>query len=347
MQDKSKTCADNFSINSLFILRKNNCIKKRAIKIVVLSGIVKLRTTGNANPVLFYYKTLTCLPAKAGYQLIMIYTILIDCTDAKGLVHKITGVLYHNELNVESNHEFVQPETNRFFMRTEIVGAMDADKITNGLQGILPSDANIVISEKRKKRIVILVTKEYHCIGELLVKNQFGDLNAEVVGVIGNHDVLRVFTEQFGLPFFHITHEGKTREAHELEILSKITELNPDFIVLAKYMRILSADFVKHYSNRVINIHHSFLPAFIGANPYRQAYQRGVKIIGATAHFVNDNLDEGPIIVQNVISADHSQNPQELAQMGRDVEKLTLAKALKLVFDDRVFVSGNKTIIFD
>jgi formyltetrahydrofolate deformylase len=277
----------------------------------------------------------------------MTHTILIDCSDAKGLVHKITGVLYHNELNVQSNHEFVEPETNRFFMRTDIVGDMDVDKISNGLQGILPSDANISIIEKRKKRIVLLVTKEHHCLGELLVRNHFGELNAEVVGVIGNHAVLQKFTEQFGLPFFFITHEGKSRETHETEVLAKISELNPDYIVLAKYMRILSSDFVKNYNNRIINIHHSFLPAFIGANPYRQAYERGVKIIGATAHFVNDNLDEGPIIVQNVIPTDHSQDPQEMAQMGRDVEKIALAKALKLVFDDRVFVSGNKTIIFD
>jgi formyltetrahydrofolate deformylase len=277
----------------------------------------------------------------------MTHTILIDCSDAKGLVHKITGVLYHNELNVQSNHEFVEPETNRFFMRTDIVGEMDVDKIANGLQGILPSDANISIIEKRKKRIVLLVTKEHHCLGELLVRNHFGELNAEVIGVIGNHEILKTFTEQFGLPFFYITHEGKSRETHEKEVLFKISELNPDYIVLAKYMRILSSDFVKNYNNRIINIHHSFLPAFIGANPYRQAYERGVKIIGATAHFVNDNLDEGPIIVQNVIPTDHSQDPQEMTQMGRDVEKIALAKALKLVFDDRVFVSGNKTIIFD
>jgi formyltetrahydrofolate deformylase len=277
----------------------------------------------------------------------MTHTILIDCSDAKGLVHKITGVLYHNELNVQSNHEFVEPETNRFFMRTDIVGEMDVDKIANGLQGILPTDANVSIIEKRKKHIVLLVTKEHHCLGELLVRNHFGELNAEVIGVIGNHAVLKTFTEQFGMPFFFITHEGKSREAHEAEVLSKISELNPDYIVLAKYMRILSSDFVKNYNNRIINIHHSFLPAFIGANPYRQAYERGVKIIGATAHFVNDNLDEGPIIVQNVIPTDHSQDPQEMTQMGRDVEKIALAKALKLVFDDRVFVSGNKTIIFD
>ncbi|NJN35464.1 MAG: formyltetrahydrofolate deformylase [Saprospiraceae bacterium] len=171
--------------------------------------------------------------------------------------------------------------------------------------------------------------------------------NAEILGVIGNHNVLQKLTEQLDIPFHFISHEDKTRETHEQEILLKIKELQPDFLILAKYMRILSAEFVQHFENKIINIHHSFLPAFIGANPYRQAYERGVKIIGATAHFVNNNLDEGPIIIQNVIPADHTHSPSEMAQMGRDVEKLALAKALKLVFDNRVFVSGNKTIIFD
>ena len=277
----------------------------------------------------------------------MIHTILIDCSDAKGLVHKITGVLYHNDLNVVSNHEFVQPETGRFFMRTEIDGNMDAARIHKGLSGILPTDAQVLITEKRKKRVVILVTKEHHALGELLIRHQFGELNAEVVAVIGNHDVLRDFVGQFGLSFVHISHVDKTREAHEAAVLAKIDRIKPDFIILAKYMRILSSDFVKHYPNQIVNIHHSFLPAFIGANPYRQAYERGVKIIGATAHFVNNHLDEGPIIMQQVIPTDHTQSPQEMTQMGRDVEKITLAKALKLVFEDRVFVSGNKTIIFD
>ncbi len=277
----------------------------------------------------------------------MTHTILIDCSDAKGLVHKVSGVLYHNDLNLIANYEFVEEETKRFFMRTEIEGEMDAERIQNGLQGILPTDAQILISEKKKKKVVILVTKEHHCLGELLVRHQFGDLNAEILAVIGNHDVLKNFTERFDIPFYFITHENKTREQHEAEILAKIKEINPKFLILAKYMRILSPEFVQNYDNRIVNIHHSFLPAFIGANPYRQAYERGVKIIGATAHFVNNNLDEGPIIVQNVIPIDHTQSAQEMAQMGRDVEKLALAKALRLVFEDRVFVSGNKTIIFD
>ena len=277
----------------------------------------------------------------------MTHIILIDCADAKGLVHKITGVLYHNNLNVISNHEFVEAETGRFFMRTAIDGNLDSERIIGGLTGVLPENAHILISKKEKKRIIILVTKEHHALGELLIKHHFDELNAEILAVIGNHNVLKEFVEKFNIPFFFISHEGKTREAHEAEILSKMAEFKPDYVVLAKYMRVLTSAFVSPYNNRIINIHHSFLPAFIGANPYRQAYERGVKIIGATAHFVNNNLDEGPIIVQQIMPTDHTQSPQEMVQMGRDVEKLTLAKALKLVFDDAVFVSGNKTIIFD
>ncbi len=277
----------------------------------------------------------------------MTYTILIECPDAIGLIHAITGVLHRNQANIVSNHEFVEHDGNRFFMRTEIEGRVDKEKINKELGAILPPESSVFITEKRKKGIIILVTKEHHCLGELLVRNQFDELNARVLAVIGNHNDLENFTRQFLVPFHTISHENKSRESHEKELLSTINQYAPDYLILAKYMRILSQEFIGMYPNRIINIHHSFLPAFVGANPYRQAYERGVKIIGATAHFVNDNLDEGPIIVQQVIPTDHSLSVQEMSQMGRDVEKITLAKALKLVFDDRIFVSRNKTIIFD
>jgi formyltetrahydrofolate deformylase len=273
--------------------------------------------------------------------------VLIDCSDEQGLVHKITGVFYHNHLSVVSNHEFVETENSRFFMRSEVEGDVDESRILNGLKGILPEDANIRIAPKAKKNIVILVTKEHHCIGELLIRNQFDELNANILAVIGNHDTLSDLVGRFDIPFHFVTHEGLSREAHEDAILNKIYSYMPDYVVLAKYMRILSDGFVGNYPNRIVNIHHSFLPAFIGANPYRQAYERGVKIIGATAHFVNGNLDEGPIIMQDVMTVNHSQSSVEMAQAGRDGEKIVLAKALKLVFDDSVFVSGNKTIIFE
>lgn len=273
--------------------------------------------------------------------------LLIDCADQKGLVHNITGVLYRQNVNIIGNQEFVEREQERFFMRTTFSGQVDEARILEELRQVLPADASIRLSSQQRKKIVLLVTKEQHCLGELLVRHQFDELNANILAVIGNHEVLKSFTHQFGVNFHFVDHENKSREQHEQEILEVVMRYNPDYLVLAKYMRILSPEFVQHFPNRIVNIHHSFLPAFIGANPYRQAYERGVKIIGATAHFVNSDLDEGPIIVQNVIPVDHTFALQDMMQSGRDVEKIVLARALKLVLNDKVAVIGNKTIVFD
>jgi len=276
-----------------------------------------------------------------------IYTLLIDCPDQKGLVHNITGVLFRQGVNVTGNQEFVEYEYNRFFMRTTFEGIVDEEEILKKLRKVLPVGTHIRLTLRRKKKLIVLVTKEQHCLGELLVRNQFSELNAEIAAVIGNHDTLEKFTHQFGVNFHRVPHENKTRERHESEIMEVVQRYRPDYLVLAKYMRILSPPFVAQFPNQIINIHHSFLPAFIGANPYRQAYERGVKIIGATAHFVNNDLDEGPIIVQNVIPVDHTYSVSDMMQSGRDVEKIVLARALKLVLDEKVAVAGNKTIIFD
>jgi formyltetrahydrofolate deformylase len=170
-------------------------------------------------------------------------------------------------------------------------------------------------------------------------------MNAEIQGVVANHDTLQQLSEQFGLPFDQVSAEGHSREAHEASMIEAIEQYEFDYIVMAKYMRILSNAFVSRYAHRIINIHHSFLPAFIGANPYRQAYERGVKVIGATAHFATEKLDEGPIIAQGTIPVDHTHNAMDMARSGRDVEKTVLANALHLLFEDRVFVQGNKTVI--
>lgn len=275
------------------------------------------------------------------------YILRIDCPDDKGLVHKITGVLYHHGLNVIRNDEFVDHSTGHFFMRTEFDGDCQTEKILNGIRGILPDTVNISLSTDDVKDVVLLATKEHHCLSELLVRNEFKDLNMNVLAVIANHEVLRSLTERFGIPFIFISHEGKTREQHEAEVWAAVQGYQSDYLVLAKYMRVLTPTFTNHFPNRIINIHHSFLPAFIGANPYRQAFERGVKIVGATAHFVNDNLDEGPILMQDVIHVDHTKSATEMAQAGRDVEKIVLARALKLVLEDRVFVKDNKTVIFE
>lgn len=276
-----------------------------------------------------------------------IYVLLIDCPDQKGLVHNITGVLYRQGVNVIGNQEFVEYEHNRFFMRTTFAGAVEESSLLRKMRKVLPAGASVRLVPERRKNIVLLVTKEQHCLAELLVRHQFGEINAHISAVVGNHDVLERFTHQFGVNYHHVPHEGRSREQHEAEIFEVVQRYKPDYLVLAKYMRILSPNFVARFPNQIVNIHHSFLPAFIGANPYRQAYERGVKIIGATAHFVNNDLDEGPIIIQNVIPVDHTFSVGDMMQSGRDVEKITLAKALKLVLEEKVVVVGNKTIIFD
>ncbi len=232
-------------------------------------------------------------------------------------------------------------------MRTEFSGDIDTDILLGEIKSVLPAQAEIRLTANTKKNIVILATKEYHCLSDLLVRHKFNDLNINICGVMSNYTSLEELTSKFEIPYFFIDHGGKSREAHEQEILTVVQQLNPHFLVLAKYMRILTPAFVKDYKNRIINIHHSFLPAFLGANPYQQAYERGVKIIGATAHFVNEVLDEGPIIAQSVIPVDHTHNAREMARAGRDVEKNVLAHALRLTCNEQVFVFENKTIIFD
>lgn len=273
-------------------------------------------------------------------------TILVHCQDEKGLIYKVTRVLFENGLNIVKNKEFVDENSNSFFMRTEAEGNADAVLLQQQLERVLPRGSNIEIVSDRKKRLVILATKENHCLGDLLMRNHFKEWNAEINAVLSNYDLLRDFTERFGISYHHVSANQLSREDHEQQLIEVIDGYSPDFIVLARYMRILTPGFVQHYQGRIINIHHSFLPAFIGAQPYLQAYNRGVKIIGATAHFVNENLDEGPIICQDVIPVDHTQNAGEMARAGKGVEKMVLAQAIKLVLEDRVMLSGNRTVIF-
>ena len=272
--------------------------------------------------------------------------LLIDCPDDKGLIAKVTNICYKHQLNISNNNEFVDFETKHFFMRTELQGIFNEETLLADLAFSLPEGANYrLIDADRKKRIVILVTKEAHCLGDILMKNYYGGLNVEIAAVIGNHDNLRTLVERFDLPYHYVSHEGLTRVEHDELLAQAIDQYTPDLIVLAKYMRVLNPEFVAHYPNRVINIHHSFLPAFIGANPYKRAYERGVKIIGATAHFINNELDEGPIIMQNVINVDHTYSAEMMMKAGRDVEKTVLSRALDLALHDRLFVYQNKTII--
>jgi formyltetrahydrofolate deformylase len=262
----------------------------------------------------------------------MKYILLIDSKDEKGLIYKISKILFENGINITNEQEFVDNENSKFFYRSEISGDVDIDKLKKSLQNTLPL-ANIKITKKRTKNVVILATKEAHALGDILIKHYSGDFDINIQCVIANRENLKDLVEKFNIPFYYINADNLDRVEHENKMLEIIQPLNPDLIILAKFMRILTPNFVEKFPNKIINIHHSFLPAFIGANPYKQAYKRGVKIIGATAHFVNNDLDDGPIIEQDITRVNHEMNWEEMRNKGRDIEKNVLSRAIKRQFD--------------
>jgi formyltetrahydrofolate deformylase len=275
------------------------------------------------------------------------YRVLIDANDAKGIVHKVSTVFYNYDLNILSNNEFVDKENNKFFMRSVVDGDVNSKELKASLITILSSDASVEVIEPTKKNIILMATKEMHALGDILIRHEAGELEANILAVISNYEHLESLVSKFDIPYITISHENLNREEHEKKIIECIESYeHVDYIVLAKYMRILTPLFVQTFEDKIINIHHSFLPAFIGANPYKQAYERGVKIIGATAHFVNNNLDEGPIIAQEIIHVDHAYSWKDMQRKGKDVEKIVLSRALKLALEDRIFVYANKTVIF-
>ena len=272
--------------------------------------------------------------------------LLTDCPDAKGLIAKITNICYKHQLNIIKNDEFVTHEQGRFFMRTVLEGRFNDETFLEDLDDALPEGAERRLVPAGRKRLVILVTKESHCLGDILMKSYSGAMDVEIAAVVGNYDTLADLTQKFGIPFHTVSHEGLSREEHEQQVMKVIDQYHPDYVVLAKYMRVLTPAFVAAYPRRIINIHHSFLPAFIGARPYQQAFDRGVKIIGATAHFVTNDLDEGPIIEQDVIHVNHAFSAEDMAKAGRDGERSVLSRALSYVLEEKVFVYGNRTVVF-
>lgn len=277
--------------------------------------------------------------------------VLVDCPDEVGLIHRITGVLQDRGLNIEANHEFVDPAARHFFFRAEVASARHeageaAAALRADLERVLPPAARVRVARDERRPIVLLASREPHCLGELLLLDAVGELPGRVVAVVSNHDLLAPLVARFAVPFHHVPVTDADRDAHEAALEAVLAAYAPDYLVLARYMRVLSSGFVARRPHRIVNIHHSFLPAFAGASPYRQAFARGVKVIGATAHFVTAELDAGPIIAQDVIAVDHTYTPERMAQAGRDVEKLVLARAVRLVLEERVFLHGDRTVVF-
>jgi formyltetrahydrofolate deformylase len=272
----------------------------------------------------------------------------LQCADQPGIVHAMTSAVLACNGNIIENQQFTDPTTNTFVMRTRFEtsqGLEGAEKSLNeGLSKFNPSLH--IRPTAQKPRALVMVTTESHCLRDLLYLEDLGELNIEIPLVISNREDLRTLVESHGIKFLFLPVTAENKVAQEAEILKQITELKIDFVVLARYMQILSSEFCNKMPGKIINIHHSFLPGFKGAKPYHQAHERGVKIIGASAHFVTSDLDEGPIIEQDVAHVTHVATPEELIAIGRDIERRVLAKAVKFYADDKVFIVGKRTVVF-
>jgi formyltetrahydrofolate deformylase len=272
----------------------------------------------------------------------------LQCEDQPGIVHAMTSAVLACGGNIIENQQFTDPTTNTFVMRTRFETSQGLDGATQSLnEGLSKFNPSLHIRPTAQKpRALVMVTKESHCLRDLLYLEDLGELNIEIPLVISNREDLRTLVESHGIKFLHLPVTTESKVSQEAEILKYIDELNIDFVVLARYMQIMSKDFCNKLPGKIINIHHSFLPGFKGAKPYHQAHERGVKIIGASAHFVTSDLDEGPIIEQDVAQVTHVATPDELIAIGRDIERRVLAKAVKFYADDKVFIVGKRTVVF-
>jgi formyltetrahydrofolate deformylase len=273
----------------------------------------------------------------------------LQCADQRGIVHAMTSSVLACQGNIIENQQFTDPVTNSFVMRTRFEASTSLDSAHNVLSdGLSKFNPELTIRDNASpKRALIMVTKESHCLRDLLYLLELGELPIQIPLVVGNHQELQGLVESHGIKFKYLPVSSESKESSEAQLLSLINSEQINFLVLARYMQILSSDFCGKLSNRIINIHHSFLPGFKGAKPYHQAHAKGVKIIGATAHFVTKDLDEGPIIEQDVAHVTHASTPEELIAIGRDIERRVLAKAVKLYAEDRIFIVGNRTVIFN
>jgi formyltetrahydrofolate deformylase len=275
---------------------------------------------------------------------------LIQCPDQKGLVASITGFFAQREYNILHCQQYTDVQNQQYFMRIQLEDELH----------ISHDELELQFSERAKElgliwsvrysdqpyRVALLVTRASHCPYDLLLRELEGELKCEIPLIIGNHPDLEEMAKQFGKPFYYLPISKQTKPQQEGQIKALLTEFDIDLVVMARYMQILSEQFVEEYAGKVINIHHGFLPAFQGAKPYHQAYERGVKIIGATSHYATADLDEGPIIEQDVVRVLHDNNPEDLVMIGKDIERLVLARAVKAHIEHRIIIYGRRTIVF-
>jgi len=277
------------------------------------------------------------------------YILTLSCADRPGIVHSVTSGLLDVEANINESAQYGDADSGRFFIRTAFESPVgDVEKICEAVRSNtahLEADLQ-VRPEGERCRVLIMVSAFDHCLVDLLYRWRIGDLPVDVVGVVSNHEVCRPIAEQYGVPFEHVAVSAESKPEAEARLLAIVKETDTDLVVLARYMQTLSNDLCRELSGRAVNIHHSFLPGFKGARPYHQAHTRGVKLIGATAHYVTADLDEGPIIEQDVVRVRHSDSADQLVGIGRDVERRVLAGAVRAHAEHRVFLTGSRTVVF-
>jgi formyltetrahydrofolate deformylase len=278
-------------------------------------------------------------------------TLLVTCPDRRGIVASLAQLLYGHGANILDSDQHTDPVAGMFFQRIRAdLSTLTTDRVSleHGLREVAERfTMTWRIAYGARPRVAIFVSREEHCLYDLLVRHRAGELRCDVALVVSNHPDLAGVAEHFDVPFHHLPIAPGERAAQEAQAMALLDQSRVDLVVLARYMQILSPSAVSRFPSRIVNIHHSFLPAFVGANPYRQAFEKGVKLIGATSHFVTDELDQGPIIEQAVVRCSHRDSVDDLVRKGRDLEKVVLAAAVRWVIEDRVLVYAGKTVVFE
>jgi formyltetrahydrofolate deformylase len=277
------------------------------------------------------------------------FTLTLSCPERPGIVHAVSSFLFAHGCDIVEHQQFDDPIRGQLFLRTAFVSAedTDADRLSAAFQAVADEFAmTFDISGAQPQRVLVMVSKLGHCLNDLVFRWRAGSLGAELVAVVSNHEDLRPMAEAAGLPFAHVPVTPGTKREAEARLLELVDEYRADLVVLARYMQVLSDEACAAMHGRAINIHHSFLPGFKGAKPYHQAFDRGVKLVGATAHYVTPDLDEGPIIEQEVIRIDHTYDPRALSTVGQDAEALALSRAVRWHSEQRVLLNGNSTVVF-
>lgn len=277
-------------------------------------------------------------------------TLGFSCPDQSGIVHSVSSFIVTVGGNITESQQYEDRDTKLFFMRVafDVADSTNLDNVRGAFAAVAERFGMKwkLVDSARKERVMLMVSKYEHCLNDLLFRHRSGALDVEIPLIVSNHRDLEEMAAWYGIPFVHVPVTADSKSEAEATMRSLVAEHNIDLIVLARYMQILSDDFCRDFSGSIINIHHSFLPSFKGAKPYHQAHERGVKLIGATAHYVTSDLDEGPIIEQEVARVDHAHTPEQLAAVGRDVEAQALARAVRWHAEHRVYLSGDRTIIF-